>query len=248
MFIKFILVFCFFYFLFNMVPKYHYLYIMRGTKLINQKKVDEGLLLFEKGAYGKKVDYMTKIRYAFLELKMGSLEKAKKMIMYILSTGKVPLNIRYEAKAIYALIQFKEGEINEAKETMLDVYENYKTTNMYCTLGYLFNILESPKKAVELNEEAYEYNSEKEVILDNLGEAYFLNDDVEKAYEIYEKLMEKNPAFPEAYYNYARVLDKKGDREKAEEMLSTALEKPFNKLTTVTKEEINKYMDEIKGI
>ena len=78
--------------------------------------------------------------------------------------------------------------------------------------------------------------------------SFSLGINVEKAYEIYEKLMEKNPAFPEAYYNYARVLDKKGDREKAEEMLSTALEKPFNKLTTVTKEEINKYMDEIKGI
>ena len=48
---------------------------MKGTNLISEGKVKEGLLLFEKGIESNKVDYMTKIRYAFLELKFGDIKK-----------------------------------------------------------------------------------------------------------------------------------------------------------------------------
>jgi len=233
------LIFIGFFLVFNIIPKYPYLYISKGTKLINEGKTEEGLRLFEKGALSKNVDYMTKIRYAFTELKLGSIEKAKVKISYILSEKKLPTGMKYEAKAVFALILFKEGSLNDAKELMLEVYENYKNTNMYCTLGYLFNILEEPEAAVKFNLEAYEYNKDHNTILDNLGQAYYLNGQYKEAEEIYEKLIEKSPAFPEPYYNYAMVLIKKGDTEYARELLEEALAKPFNNLTTVTKEEIN---------
>ncbi len=235
--LKFILVFVLFYILFNILPKYKYLYVLKGTNLITEGNIEKGLLLFEKGVASSKVDYMTKIRYAFLELKFGDLKKAKKTILRMLSE-KIPNKIRYEAKAIFAIILYKEGDLEEAKETMLSVYENYKNTNMYCTLGYLFNMLETPENAVKFNEEAYEYNSDHAVILDNLGQAYYLLNENEKAIKIYEEVMLKKPKFPEAYYNYALVLLEEGDKDRAKEMLEKALTKPFHNLTTVTKEEI----------
>lgn len=234
-----ILLFIVFFIVFNIIPKYPYLYVSKGTKLITEGNLEDGLKLFEKGASSRNVDYMTKIRYVFTELKLGSIEKAKAKISYILSEKKLPSGMKYEAKAVFALILFKEGSLDEAKELMLEVYENYKNTNMYCTLGYLFNILEVPETAVKFNLEAYEYNKDHNTILDNLGQAYYLNGEYEKAEEIYEKLIEKSPAFPEPYYNYALVLIKKGDKEYAKELLEEALTKPFNNLTTVTKEEIN---------
>lgn len=229
----------------NIIPKYPYIYVSKGTNLINEGKVTEGLKLFEKGAKSKNVDYMTKIRYAFTELKLGDIKKAKEKISYILAEKKLPVGMRYEAKAVFALILYKEGSLTDAKELMLEVYENYKNTNMYCTLGYLFNVLEAPENAVKFNLEAYDFNNSHNTILDNLGQAYYLNGEFDKAFEIYEGLIEKSPNFPEPYYNYALVLIKKGDIAYAREMLSEALAKPFNNLTTVTEEEIKNEIERI---
>jgi len=240
----FLFVFLFFYLLFNWVPRWKYYYIYKGSGLINEGKIEEGLAAFEKGAYGAKTDNMTKIRYAFLELKFGSLKKAKKMIMWVLGE-KIPQNVRYEAKSVYAIILYKEGDLAEAKETMLSVYENYKNTNMYCTLGYLFNILETPENAVKFNEEAYEYNGDHPVIIDNLGQSCYLNGDIDRAYEIYGDLIKLEPKFPEAYYNFALVLHKRGDNERAKEMLEKALTKPFHQLTTVSREEIENKLEQL---
>ena len=187
---------------------------------------------------------MTKLRYAFCELKFGDIKKAKKMVMYILGE-RIPLNIRYEAKAVFAIILYKEGDFEEAKETMLTVYENYKNTNMYCTLGYLFNILETPQNAVKFNEEAYEYNKDKDVILDNLGQSYYLINDNKKALSVYEELIKKEPAFPEAYYNYALVLLSEGDKDNAEKMLKKALTMKFHNLTTITKNDVQNKLDQL---
>ncbi len=234
----------FFYIIFNIVPKYKYLYVLRGTNLITEGNVEKGLKIFEKGINSSKVSYMTKIRYAFLELKLGDIKKARKTILRILAE-KIPNAVRYEAKAIFAIILYKEGDLAEAKETMLSVYENYKNTNMYCTLGYLFNILETPENAVKFNEEAYEYNKDHAVILDNLGQAYYLLKENKKAKEIYEEVMLKEPKFPEAYYNYGLVLSEEGDVKGAKEMFEKALSKPFHNLTTVTKEEIETKLHQI---
>ena len=230
--------------LFNILPRWKYYYVQKGSALINEGKYEEGLALFEKGAYGSKIDYMTKIRYAFCELKFGDLKKARKMIMWVLGE-KTPANVRYEAKSVFAIILYKEGSLADAKETMLSVYENYKNTNMYCTLGYLFNILETPENAVSFNEEAYEYNSDHDVIADNLGQSYYLSGNREKALEIYEELIKREPRFPEAYYNFALVLIAEGDRIRAKEMLEKALAKSFHKLTTVSKEEIENKLDQL---
>ena len=240
-----LLLFIAFFLVFNVIPKYPYIYVSKGTKLINEGSIEEGLKIFKKAADSKNVDYMTKIRYVFTELKLGDIKKAKEKISYILAEKKLPPGMRYEAKAVFALILFKEGEIEDAKELMTEVYENYKNTNMYCTLGYLFNILEEPEAAVKFNLEAYEYNDSHNTILDNLGQAYYLNGENKKARETYEKLMDNSPSFPEAYYNYALVLLKDNEKELAKEMLERALGKPFNNLTTVTEDEIKNEIERI---
>ena len=235
--LKLILIFIGFFIVFNVIPKYPYLSVIKASKLIEQGRYKEGLLLFSKVVNKKVIDTMTKIRYAFSELKFGEVEKAKNQLELILKDDKTSSAMKYETKAVYALVLFKENKLKEAKELMLEVYENYKNTNMYCTLGYLFNILEKPDVAVKFNIEAYDFNSSHNTILDNLGQAYYLNGDYDKAEEIYEGLLDKSPAFPEAYYNYGLVLLKKGKKDLANEMFERALAKPFNNLTTVTKEE-----------
>ncbi len=214
--------------------------------MIANGQVAEGLKAFRKACDHKKIAPFTKVRYAFTELKLGDLAEAKKMLMRLGADKSVPANIKYEAKAVFALVLYKEGNLQEAKEVMNEVYENYKTTNVYCTLGYLYNILNDPKEAVRFSEEAMEYNNEHPVLLDNYGQALYLDGQYDKALELYEQLMEKKPAFPEAYHNYALVLLKKGDRETAIEMLEKAANCAFNNLSTVSKEEVDRLLQELE--
>lgn len=237
--ICFLLVFAFFYFLFNILPKIGpYLNIKKGTKLILEKNYTEGIKYFKKGALNKRIKPYTKIRYAFLELKYGDIKEAKRVISLIINDPLVNKKMKYEAKGVWALIAFLEGDLEQAEEVCSDLYKNYKNTDVYCTLGYVYNVLKTPAEAIEFNKEAREYNPDKAVISDNLGQAYYLNGDYDEAENLYETIMENPPEFPEAYYNYALVLIEKGKSEKAKEMLEKALTKEFHNLTTITKEQV----------
>lgn len=238
--------FLIFFVLFNIVPKFPYLFIWRATKMISKGKVKEGLEAFRKACRFKKIAPFTKVRYAFTELKLGDVQKARQMLMQISVDSKIPSNVKYEAKAVFALVLYKEGNLEEAKEVMNEVYENYKTTNVYCTLGYLYNILNEPKDAVKFSEEAMGYNDEHPVLIDNYGQALYLDGQYDKALEIYEKLMTKKPNFPEAYYNYALVLRQKGDFVNAFEALCKAVKCSFNNLSTVSKEEVCSLLNEME--
>ena len=245
-FVLLISLFLFFFILFNVVPKFPYLFIWRATKMISKGQVEKGLEAFRKACRYKKIAPFTKVRYAFTELKLGDVQKARQMLLQVSADPKIPVNVKYEAKAVFALVLYKEGNLGEAKEVMDEVYENYKTTNVYCTLGYLYNILNDPQDAVKFSEEAMEYNDEHPVLMDNYGQALYLDGQYDKALELYEKLMTKKPNFPEAYYNYALVLQKKGDYTNAFEALCKAVKCPFNNLSTVSKEEVCSLLNEME--
>lgn len=238
--------FLIFFVLFNVVPKFPYLLVWRATQLISKGKVKEGLEVFCKACRFKKVEPFTKIRYAFTELKLGDVQKAGQMLSQIIADPKVSSGMKYEAKAVFALVLYKEGSPEKAKEMMNEVYANYKTTNVYCTLGYLYNLLNDPKDAVAFSEEAMEYNDEHPVLLDNYGQALYLDGQYDKALEVYETLMPKKPKFPEAYYNYALVLQQKGDCENAVKALEQAIQCSFNNLSTISKEEVCDFLEKMK--
>lgn len=238
--VYFLLVFAFFYVVFNLLPKLvPALNIRKGTKLILEKNYEEGLKYFKKGAMHKRIKPYTKLRYAFLELKYGDIKEAKKIISLIINDAFVDKKIKYEAKGVWALIAFIEGDLDEAQEVADNLYKkNYRTTDVYCTLGYIYNVVKTPEQAIEFNKEAMEYNPDKAVIKDNLAQAYYLNGDYDMAERLSKEVVDTSPRFPEGYYNYALVLMKKGDRKKAKEMLNEALTKEFHNLTTITKEQV----------
>lgn len=244
--IYFILVFIFFYFLFNILPAMPSANaVKKGTELILRKDYEKGLEFFEKGAMSKKAKAFTKIRYAFLELKFGDIRKARKVISSLLMNNKLSRGDRYEAKSVWALICFIEGDKEQCEEVCGELYKNYLNTDVYCTLGYIYNLTRTPEEAVRFNLEAYDYNPDKAVICDNLGQAYYLNGENERALELYESNEGKNPDFPEFYYNYALVLIKAGNKEKAASVIETGLSKEFHNLTTVKREQLEELKKEL---
>ena len=97
----------------------------------------------------------------------------------------------------------------------------------------MYNLAGEYEKALEFNLEAYDYNSDDNIIVDNLAESYALTGDLKKAAEVYEELLSRDPEprFPEAYYGYGEVLIKLGEREKGLELIEKSLTKPFSFLS-----------------
>lgn len=190
-----------------------------------------------------------KTLYAYIQLRCGLVEEAQTSIRGILPYTKPKTADRYQLKNLLALTYWKQGDLNEAIEEMEEIVaENYKTTQIYQNLGIYYNLSGDMDKAIGFNEEAYEYNKDDHVICDNLADAYARCEQYEKAAEVYEDLVTRDPEphFPEAYYGYGKVLIELGDKEKGIEMIEKSLTKPFSFLSIRPKEEIEKLLNEYK--
>ena len=209
----------------------------KGIKLIHEKNYAEALQCLEK-AVNIGVAPMLEISAAYAEVKFGDVTKAEQKINMVLLNPKVQRNMKNEARCVLAIINIAKGDINNALEIMEKMYDEYKTTKFYSTYGYLAIASGDMEFAKKINEEAYEYNSDNDVICDNYGLYLYNAGEYEKAAEIYEKITAKELKFPEGYYNYACVLVKSGDNEKAKEMLEKALSMEYFGVTTIKKSEV----------
>lgn len=185
--------------------------------------------------------------YGYLLLKQGRLDEAMEVFENQLRSNNTSNNEYYNIQSNYALGLWKQGKLDEAIAALEKIIPNYKTTNIYGSLGYLYNLKGNLDKALSFNLEALEYNNTNTVILDNLGQTYYLLGEQKKAEETYSRLMSLNPKFPEAYFDYALVLEKSGDRNKCIEMLKNAQKYKINYLSAVTKEDIDSKLAELEA-
>ena len=149
------------------------------------------------------------------------------------------------AKSHHALILMKTGREDEALEELLEIFPTYKNSTMYGSIGYLYILKGDMEKALEFNKEAYEYNSDDAVILDNMVQLYNILGDGETAFSFAEKLMAKNPAFIEAYYNAALAAKGVGKTDLAKEYLEKTENLKTTFLSNVSHEDIKKLSEEL---
>jgi outer membrane protein OmpA-like peptidoglycan-associated protein/tetratricopeptide (TPR) repeat protein len=101
--------------------------------------------------------------------------------------------------------------------------------------------------AIKTYERIAEKGYESPDIYQKIGNAYFFNSELDKAYKWYDKLFELTAkADPEYYYRYAFCLKSVGQNEKANEMLSIYNEKTGNKGKGVYYAKDINYLDKIK--
>ncbi|MDF2987386.1 MAG: tetratricopeptide repeat protein [Eubacterium sp.] len=185
--------------------------------------------------------------YGYVLLKYGRLEEAMKIFDEQLRSPKLSNNELYDTQSNYALGLWKQGKLDEAIKLFEEIIPKYKNTSIYGSLGYLYNLSGDLEKALKFNLEAADYNSTGGVILDNLGQTYYFLEDYVKSKEVFTKLITLNPKFPEAYYDYALVLEKLGDKEKCIEMLKNSQLYKLNYLSAITKEDIEKKLAELEA-
>ena len=117
---------------------------------------------------------------------------------------------------------------------------------VYQTLGYLYVEAGDFEKAVAFNTEAYEYDDEDAITLDNLGQTYYrLGNDKEKAKLYFEKALEAKPGQIDTLYFLAQYDIEAGDKEAARAKLEKALNGRFSPLNYATREKVQHAIDSL---
>ncbi|OPJ60376.1 tetratricopeptide repeat protein [Clostridium oryzae] len=212
---------------------YRYLiYYIKASKYYTAGKYTEAMIYFKKASDIGSCPDDIRHSYAFLLLKNKYLDEAEEMLNKM-KQKKLKENVKYSVEMTSALVKWKKGNLNEAVDILEQVYKEFKCTTLYENLGYLLVLSKNYDRALQINEEAYKYNSSSKTICDNLGETYYYMGQYDKANEIYEALVNDNAKFIEAYYHYGLVLSKLGRREEALTNLNKALEFKENYLSEV---------------
>ncbi len=173
----------------------------------------------------------------FLYLKTGSPVEAERMLSVAVAKARKP-DEKYNAQMMMSLLLWKKGQVNEAFELLEQVMENYRSTAAYSTMGFFHLERGDAGKALAFNREAYEYNRKNPVILDNYGSALLMAGDTAGALRVYDDLMKLEPSFPDAWYNYGRLLEACDRDQEALRMYQTAASKKFWYTTTVSRDEV----------
>ncbi len=181
----------------------------------------------------------------FMYLKMGRVVDAERMLTIAMNVAKTA-DEKNHAKSTMCLLLWKKGKLDEAIEMLEEVNQTYKTTTTYATMGFFVIERGIVDAALAYNKEAYEYNSKNPVILDNYGTTLRMAGQLEEAKAIYEALMASPPTFPDAYYNYGKLLELLGEDGKALDMYRTASSKKFWYTSTVTREEVDRVMEDLE--
>jgi tetratricopeptide (TPR) repeat protein len=219
------------------------LFNLIGSRKYSLGQTEDALNWFKKAYDTRRASPRIIVSYGYLLLKSAQLEKAEEVLQQVLKSKIEPGDINY-AKSIFALVLWKKGELDAATDMLLEVIQTYKTTSVYGSLGYLLILKGDLEKALQFNLEAYDYNSSDNIILDNLGQNYYMLGMYDKSKEIYEVLIKKEPAFPEPYFNYGLLLEKLGEPEKAMESMKKALEYKFSYLSSIRKEDVEAKIQE----
>ncbi len=195
-------------------------YSIKGSNAINKGDMEKALGEYRKAYKTRRASASVCMSYGVLLLRCGQPEESLTIFNNIILNSNAKPNVKIEAKQYRTLNYYKLGQIDEALEEAQEIYEKYKNTVSYGLLCYLKLVTNQPiDEVIRLCEEAYDYNADDRDIVDNLALAYIKKGEFEKAKELCDIMLEKFPAFTEAYYHSAICYSKLGNIEKAKELL-----------------------------
>ncbi len=222
-------------------------YTIIGAYNYTRNNIDKAYKWYRRAYNDGKGKPRNVVIYGYLMLKSGKPDEAESIIKNLLQRD-IPKEDRLFAKSNLALAIWKKGDLDGAVEILENVFKEYKTSIIYGSLGFLLILKGDLEKALAFNLEAYDYNNSNAVIQDNLGQTYYLRGEIEKAEEIYGKLIPANPSIPEAYYNYGLVLMNKGKKTEAADNFRKALDYRFTYLSTISEEDVRQKIAETEQI
>ncbi len=209
---------------------------------------DEGCIAYFEKAYRCRHASPTVIlTYAYQLIRMSRTKQAEYILNDLLNQQKKlkPKEVQM-AKQNLSLVMYKTERFDKAKELMEEVFSQAKTSGTYGTLGYYKILADGADKALAFCEEAYDYDNEDAVIVDNLLMVYISLkrfEDGRRALDAF--LKNSNKRLPELYYHAAQIEHALSHEEEAARYLRLAKEQKRSFLTTVSEEELESLSREI---
>jgi len=184
--------------------------------------------------------------YAYILLRVGQADEASKVLNYVLLNQKLKENEKLQARQILSLVKYKQGDFEEATRLMEMVFEGYKNSSVYGALGY-YKILSNAPDAQSFNDEAYEYNCDDKVIIDNVVILALASGDLKRAKELSDKSVEAGNKGVEIFYHAGQTYLALGDNEKALEYFKAARSCERSFMTTVSEKENTDAIDALEN-
>ncbi|MBP3337481.1 MAG: tetratricopeptide repeat protein [Clostridia bacterium] len=204
-------------------------------------KKGKAFLWFER-AFNKGMTYQQKVTYAYYLLREGRTEKAEQIYNSMLAFGGIKPEDKKYIKTNQAILYLKTGRLDEAIEIWEELFPTYKNTSIYGSLGYGYILQGDMEKAEAFCREAYEFNSDNNVILDNMIQIHTKKGEFSEAEKYADELLAKNPNFIEGFYDIAVVFSNLGRIDEAKECLNKALAIEPSFLTNISHEMVNELL------
>ena len=230
---------------FNIYKQSYLLNVIKGNKAYAIKDFDTALEKYKKAVSSKFVNAGVIRGYILIELKHGNAETAHKVLTDILSTRTFTSQELLALNVSRALILWKLGNLDKAIYTLKTLLEDEKSTYIYETLTTLLLINENIDESLDLIKEGLDYDENNTILKSNFGEASYKLGNVDSAEEVFSSLIEENVSFIEPYYFSALIVKEKGENEKSIELLESGLATNDSLLTTVSKDDAKKLLDEL---
>lgn len=211
----------------------------RKASLLLNKGDNEGAMKLFEEAYNEGLKEMASLlAYSVLLIRAGEYQKARELLVKI---QKYPMSEdnRRQLMVNYASVAYKLGNVDKGIELLERMHQKGPSGMVYQTLGYLYIEAGNCEKAIAFNNEAYEYDDEDAITLDNLGQTYYrLVGDKVKAREYFEKALEVKPGQIDTLYFLAQYDIEEGKKDDAKTKLEKALEGRFSPLNYATREKV----------
>jgi len=205
---------------------------------------------FARAEASGRLDANATASYVYLALKHGRNDEAGELLDRAFAHGRKgkPLDVagRRLLETYKAMLLWKLDRLDESVDLLEALLESgYRTTAVYGNLGYLLQVKGDFARAEAVCREAHDWDPDGKVILDNLGVLLVHLNQWDEAREVYTRLLNLTPKFPEAWYGAGLVAHHDGDLETARQHWTRALELPFHALTTIDRAVVEKAFSEL---
>lgn len=215
----------------------------KASVLVNKGDVEGAMKLYEEAEKEGLKEMGALLTYSVLLIRAGKFQQARELLVKI---QKYPMNEdqRRQLMVNYASVAYKLGSIEKGIELLERMHQKGPSGMVYQTLGYLYIEAGNYEKAIAFNQEAYEYDDEDAITLDNLGQAYYrLGNDKAKAKEFFEKALEIKPGQIDTLYFLAQYDLEAGDKDAAKAKLEKAMEGRFSPLNYASREKVQEALN-----
>lgn len=227
------------------ITKHYFIKVYKGMKAYKIENYSNALENYRDAALSKYCIAPIISNYLICELKYGKPSIAREYIDENLISKNIKSNEKLNLEVTKAIVLWKTNSQEEAINLLKHLIENNKNTYIYETLTSLLLASGKFNEAKKYISEAMEFNSDNNIIKSNYAEVCFKFEQFDEAEKTFDYLINENVKFIEPYYYSALLERKKGNCDKAFELLRIA--ESFNEslVSLITHKDIEQALNSV---